>query len=150
MHVMQGPGSIGRTTPHEAAHQWFYGLVENNQGRDPWLDEGLASFAEARVEGTLASFKARSIPAEARGRTGEPMTYWEPRQASYYRGVYVQGAQALAALGSPDLVDCVLRLYVARAAFRVARPVDLINAAVAVFPDAEATLARYGLRRGPA
>ena len=36
-------------------------------------------------------------------------TYWEGR-SSYYRGVYIQGAQALAALGDPTLVDCALRL----------------------------------------
>lgn len=147
MHVLQGPGTTTRTTPHEVAHMWFYGLVTNNQGRDPWLDEGLATFAEARVENTLASFRARSIPAAGQGRAGEPMTFWESRRSAYYRSVYVQGAQALAALGDADLVDCVLRLYVARTAHRVARPADLITAATAVFPDAEATLARYGIRR---
>ncbi|MGH9181778.1 MAG: M1 family aminopeptidase, partial [Acidimicrobiales bacterium] len=147
MHVMQGPGTTTRTTPHEVAHMWFYALVTNNQGRDPWLDEGLASFAEARVENTLASFRNRSIPAAGRGRAGEPMTFWESRQSAYYRSVYVQGAQALAALGDPGLVDCGLALYVARTAHRVARPADLVAAAAAVFPDAETTLARYGLRR---
>ncbi|MCA1693134.1 MAG: hypothetical protein LC733_13435, partial [Actinobacteria bacterium] len=43
-HVMQSPGTSGRTLSHEIAHQWFYGLVGNDQGRDPWLDEGLASW----------------------------------------------------------------------------------------------------------
>jgi hypothetical protein len=147
MHVLQGPGTTTRTTPHEVAHMWFYGLVTNNQGRDPWLDEGLASFAEARVENTLASFRARTIPAAGRNRVGEPMSFWESRQSAYYRSVYVQGAQALAALGDADLVDCVLRLYVARTAHRVARPGDLVDAAAAVFPGAEATLARFGIRR---
>lgn len=146
MHVFQGPGTISRTTPHEVAHMWFYGLVGSNQGRDPWLDEGLASFAEARFENTLASFRARSIPAAGRGRLGEPMTFWESRQAAYYRSVYVQGAQALAALGDADLVDCALRLYVARNAYRVARPADLVAAAGAVFPGAAETLAGYGVR----
>ncbi|HUR18294.1 MAG TPA: hypothetical protein VMZ51_05070 [Acidimicrobiales bacterium] len=146
MHVFQGPGTTSRTTPHEVAHMWFYGLVGSNQGRDPWLDEGLASFAEARVENTLASFKARSIPAAGRGRVGEPMTFWEARQSIYYRSVYVQGAQALAALGDADLVDCALRVYVARNANRVARPADLVDAARAVFPDAAAVLAHYGVR----
>ena len=146
MHVMQGPRTIGRTTPHEVAHQWFYGLVSNNQGRDPWLDEGLASWGEARFENVLREFQGRSVPAAGRGRLGEPMTYWESRQSAYYRAVYVQGAQALAALGSPDLVDCALRLYVARNAYRVAKPADLVAAAHAVFPDAPAVLARFGIR----
>ena len=143
-HVMQGPGSIGRTTPHEVAHQWFYGLVGNDQGRDPWLDEGLASWAEARFEGTLDAFAAKDIPGDVEGRTGQPMTFWESRQSSYYRGVYVQGALALGALGSPALVDCALRLYVAQQSFAIARPDDLVGALTQVFPDAEATLARFG------
>ncbi|MGH9164736.1 MAG: M1 family aminopeptidase, partial [Acidimicrobiales bacterium] len=146
MHVFQGPGTTTRTTPHEVAHMWFYGLVANDQGRDPWLDEGLASFAEARVEGTLDSFRTRSVPAAGRGRLGEPMAYWESHPSAYYRSVYAQGVQALAALGPADLVDCVLRLYVARTAYRVARPPDLLAAAQAVFPDAATTLARYGIQ----
>lgn len=125
---------------------WFYGLVESNQGRDPWLDEGLATYAEARFEGTLASMRATSIPAAGQGRVGEPMVFWESRQSVYYRSVYVQGAQAIAALGDPDLVDCALRVYVARMAYRVATQRDLVDAARAVFPDASTTLARYGVR----
>ena len=146
MHALQGPGTGGRTTTHEVAHMWFYGLVGSDQGRDPWLDEGLASWAEARLEGTLGSFLARRIPPAGRGRLGEPMTYWEPRPEAYYRSVYVQGVQALAALGQPDLVDCALRLYVARAAYRIARPRHLVDAARTVFPGAAETLARFGVR----
>jgi hypothetical protein len=145
-HIQQGPGTVGRTTSHEVGHQWFYGLVGNDQGRDPWLDEGLASYAEARYENTLATFRSKTIPVDARGRVGAPMTYWEPRQSSYYRGVYVQGTQALAALGDPGLVDCALRHYVARNAFRIARPADLVAAMQAVFSDALARMAPYGVR----
>jgi hypothetical protein len=144
-HVMQGPGTTNRTLPHEVGHQWFYGLVGNDQGRDPWLDEGLATYAEARHLGTLASFKARTIPTGARGHAGEPMTYWEPRQSIYYRGVYVQGAQAVAANGDADLVDCALRHYVAANAFRVARPADLIAAFERVFPRARQVMAPFGI-----
>ena len=145
MHVMQGPGSIGRTTPHEIGHQWFYGLVEDDQGRDPWLDEGLASWAEATHEGTLPTFVKRVIPAAGKAKLDQPMTYWETRQSIYYASVYVQGVQAMAALGSPAVVDCVLRLYVARNAFHIAQPRDVIDAAAAVVPNAAATLARFGV-----
>jgi hypothetical protein len=143
--VLQGPGTLARTTSHEVGHLWFYGIVGNNQGRDPWLDEGLASWAEARFEGTLGQFVARDIPSGARGRAGEPMTFWEGRQADYYRGVYVQGAQALAALGDPDRVDCALRHYVAANAFGIARPADVATALGQVFDRPERTLAVYGL-----
>jgi hypothetical protein len=146
-HVMQGPGTIGRTTPHEVAHQWFYGQVGNDQGRDPWLDEGLASWAEFRQEGAVGEAVARDIPSAAENRAGEPMTYWETNQDGYYPGVYVQPAAALAALGPPELVDCALRLYVATNAWRIARPGDLLDALAVVFPDAEAVLAARGIRR---
>ena len=145
-HVMQGPATLMRTTSHEVAHQWFYALVGNDQGRDPWLDEGLATWAEGRFEGTLERFRSRVIPPAAAGRLGEPMTYWDARRGTYYAGAYVQGAQALAALGEPALVDCALRVYAAQEAHQIARPQDLVAAASAVFPDAAATLARFGIR----
>jgi hypothetical protein len=31
---------------HETAHQWFYGLVPNDQAFEPWLDESLAAYSE--------------------------------------------------------------------------------------------------------
>ncbi|MBE9474948.1 MAG: hypothetical protein IMY85_08645 [Chloroflexi bacterium] len=31
---------------HEVAHQWWYGLVGNDQALEPWLDESLATFSE--------------------------------------------------------------------------------------------------------
>jgi hypothetical protein len=142
--VMQGPTTIGRTTSHEIGHEWFYALVGNNQGRDPWLDEGLATYAEGRFEGTIGSMAVRTIPAGAAGRLGEPLTYWASNKGLYNVGVYTQGAKALASLGNLDLVDCALRIYVARNAYRVARPGDLISSLATVFPQAPQALAAFG------
>jgi hypothetical protein len=144
-HVMQGQNTLG-VTSHEVGHQWFYSLVGNNQGRDPWVDEGLATWADARVEGRLQRYKARVIPTVAKNKVGEPMTYWADKQQAYSAGVYDQGAQALAALGDPVLVDCALRIYVAVNAYRIARQSDLVAAASAVFPDAAAVLAGFGVK----
>jgi aminopeptidase N len=147
MFVMQGPGTLGRTTSHELGHQWFYALVTDDQARDPWLDEGLASWAEYGYEHTLSTWISTPIPADARGQAGQPMTYWNSHSSSYYRGVYGQTPEALAALGPPAQVDCALRLYVARYAHRIARPADLIDILAQVFPAAPAVLPRYGLHR---
>lgn len=43
---------------HEVSHQWWYGLVGNNQITDPFFDEGLATFASRYALGK--SFKACS------------------------------------------------------------------------------------------
>ncbi|MBN1542967.1 M1 family metallopeptidase [candidate division KSB1 bacterium] len=34
---------------HECGHQFWYGMVANDEGRFPWLDEGLNSYSESRV-----------------------------------------------------------------------------------------------------
>ncbi|MEP6914433.1 MAG: M1 family metallopeptidase [Acidobacteriota bacterium] len=36
-------------TIHEAGHQWWYGLVASNEFEHAWMDEGLNTFATARV-----------------------------------------------------------------------------------------------------
>lgn len=37
---------LSATIIHEIAHQWFYGLIANNQTRYGWMDEGFATFFE--------------------------------------------------------------------------------------------------------
>jgi hypothetical protein len=39
-------------TVHEAGHQFWYGIVGNNEFEDAWMDEGFNTFSEARVMGT--------------------------------------------------------------------------------------------------
>jgi aminopeptidase N len=36
-------------TIHEAAHQWWYGVVGSNEFESAWMDEGLTMFGEPRV-----------------------------------------------------------------------------------------------------
>jgi hypothetical protein len=119
------------TLVHEVAHEWFYGLVGNNQGRDPWLDEAFATYAEGLVNGSAGRYLSTSIPAAGRNRVGAPMTFWESRTSAYYRSVYVQGAAALlrarSATGAAAF-DRAIRCYVARNAHRVATPRDLLDA----------------------
>lgn len=145
-HVLHGPGTYGATLSHEVGHQWFYALVGNNQAHHPWLDEGLSTWAEARADGTVTPYMARAIPTAAQGNVAEPIPFWDQRRSVFYTGVYVQGAQALGALGDHALVDCALRVYVAQNAYGLATDADLVAAAAAVFPDAAGTLARYGIR----
>lgn len=140
-HIMQGPGSIGRTTSHEVGHMFFYSLVGNNQGAYPWLDEGLASYTEYTYEGTAANSWAIAQP----GRATEPMSYWEAHGGDYYTSVYSQTGFALQQLGDRDTVDCALARYVSANAHRIARPADLIEAFEPDFPDIIDRLSTLGV-----
>jgi len=147
-HIMQGPRTADEITPHEVGHMWFYSLVGNDQARDPWLDEGLATYAQARADGVTDRYQRLTVPSQVRGRLGEPMTFWDAQSSSlYFTGVYAQGAKALLALGGPGVADCVLRVYVAREAYGIARPADLVEAAGTVVPDAPRILAGFGVPR---
>ena len=127
---------------HETAHQWFYSLVGNNQARDPWLDEALATWAQERLDGIDG--EGFYGPAH---HVGAPMTFWAGKARRYYREVYGGGPEALRSLHAPAKVDCALRLYVAHDAYRIAVPADLLDVLDRVIPGASDRLRRFGIHR---
>jgi len=132
---------------HETAHQWFAELVGNNQSRDTWVSEGLASWAATWAERTLGAEVGTAIPPDVRNRLGEPVGFFDGLGFEKLRlGVYVQSVQALASLGGPEAVDCAIRSFVARNAYRVATPRDVLDALDDTFPDAESKLRARGAR----
>ncbi|MFI6675440.1 hypothetical protein [Kribbella sp. NPDC050469] len=53
---MEYPGFVllnvaGSPVVHEVAHQWWYGIIGNNEYADPWLDEAFATYATDVHEG---------------------------------------------------------------------------------------------------
>ena len=128
---------------HEVAHMWFYGMVGNSQFRDPWLDEALASWAEAVVDGDRGLVDRRALSIE--GPVGGSMTdYTDDR--SYFRLVYDKGGAALLAArdaAGPDAFDAAIRCYVDANAWSIATPADL-GAALSRLPAALAPLVRAG------
>ena len=131
---------------HETAHQWFYSLVGNDQARDPWLDETLATWAQTRL-GSLEPPPRRGLPQSALRHVGSSLTYWNRVGGSYYYGVYGEGVRALQSLGNDAKVDCALRSYAAGQAYGIARPADLLDELNAVIPGAEKRLRAWGIRR---
>jgi hypothetical protein len=145
--VFQGPETLGQTTSHELGHMWFYSLVGSNPATDPWLDEGLASWAEASVEDSLAEFMSYQLHSGAAGEMGRPMTYWDNFTGrDYYFGVYAQGVQALGSLGKTADVNCGLRAYVSANAYGITQPDDLLDSLDGVIPRARRVLTRFGAR----
>ena len=115
--------------PHEIAHQWFYGLVGDDQGVHPWLDEAFASYAEGLVN--AASAERFASLARSEGEVGLPMAHWDRNPRSFGPVVYAKGAGALmearAAVGAPAF-DAMLRCYVNEHAHQVAYPEDVAEA----------------------
>jgi hypothetical protein len=118
---------------HEVSHQWFYALVGNNQSRDPWLDESLATMGEALVGDDGDYYTSFDVPDKVAGKMGRPMTYWAKHGGfdRYTDGVYNQGAHVLlrarSQVGAPAF-DSALRGYVTAEAHRVATPDDFARA----------------------
>ncbi|MFC5137795.1 M1 family aminopeptidase [Actinomycetospora rhizophila] len=137
------PDELRGLVAHELAHQWFYGLVGNDQGRDPWLDEAFTTYAQARVTGTEESY----VVDEDRDDLGDPMSAWAERGfGPYNTGVYVQGAAVLLAArerAGADRFDDALRAYVAANAHGVATPDDVARA-FADLPAVTDALTRAG------
>jgi hypothetical protein len=131
---------------HETAHQRFYSLVGNDQARDPWLDETLATWGQTRL-GSPEFPPLRAAPKFARDHVGSAMTYWDRHPAWYYYGVYGAGVQALESLGDARAVDCALRNYVARRAYSIAQPGDLLEELNRVIPGAARRLRAWGVHR---
>jgi hypothetical protein len=120
---------------HEVAHQWWYGIVGDDQAREPWLDESFASFAEGRL---LAFPDCTSDPLADYGTTRltAPMRYFDahPLQiGAIYRG----GACALRLLRDQlgaGRFDAMLRAYAARYRFGVATTAGFVAAVRAAAP----------------
>ncbi|GAA5142133.1 M1 family aminopeptidase [Pseudonocardia adelaidensis] len=118
---------------HEVSHQWFYSLVGNNQAKDPWLDESLATVGEAIVGGDAGSYQYDDTPHSVAGLMGRPMSYWAAHGGfkRYNQGVYDQGAAVLLEARrrvGDQAFDADLRKYILANAHHVATPVSFAQA----------------------
>ncbi|MEP7360786.1 MAG: hypothetical protein ABI744_04325 [Chloroflexota bacterium] len=71
---------------HEIAHQWFYGVVGNDQATDPFADEALAEFLTRTLIGFRNS-KCRNTNLDG--------SVYDYSSKCYYEVIYVQGADYL-------------------------------------------------------
>jgi hypothetical protein len=92
-----------RITAHETSHQWWYGVVGNDQVREPWLDEGFARFNELRY---YEAFAPRDVAwwwntvigaAQPSKPLNSPSTAFS-NHGAYLESIYNQGARYLDSL----------------------------------------------------
>ncbi|MFI2410620.1 M1 family metallopeptidase [Streptomyces sp. NPDC018947] len=96
--VLLGTTEEGGATVHEIAHQWWYGIVGNDQYASPWLDESFAQYANARFYGweTRDCWSDVYWPDDSTALTGS-MAYWSQHRGEYHL-VYTAGPCALSDL----------------------------------------------------
>ncbi|UJV46030.1 M1 family metallopeptidase [Streptomyces sp. AMCC400023] len=113
--VLVGTTEEGGAVVHELAHQWWYGIVGNDEYASPWLDESFAQYANARFYGweTRDCWSDVQWPSDSAALTNS-MAYWSEHRDEYHL-VYTAGPCALAdlerALGA-DTMARFLKGYV--------------------------------------
>jgi Peptidase family M1 domain len=147
------PGSILLAAPsrqvlvHEVAHMWFYGMVGDDQYRDPWLDEAFATYAEALVD-DHASPEGTRRALDLPGEVGAPIGSFAGFD-DYARVVYGKGGAALLAAraaAGPAAFDAALRCYVDARAWTIARPRDVAAALARLRPALDVLVQAGALR----
>ena len=87
---------------HETAHQWWYGLVGNDQAMEPWLDEALATYSERlfyeQNYPEVAAWQVFRIDAYNPTGWVDTDIYHGVDFRTYANAVYLRGAQFLQAL----------------------------------------------------
>jgi len=114
-------------------------MVGDNQARDPWLDEGFATYSEALINGDQTTYlPALVLP----GAVGATMESWGDDETGYYGTIYSKGAAALLTArtaAGPEAFDAAMRCYVRANAWTVATPDDVARS-LAELPAALAIL----------
>ncbi len=142
-----GSRSLQAVTLHELAHQWFYGIIANDEAQYPALDEGLATWAELEsltaIYGSGSGFSGLGVALSATSLTSAISSLESDhgplaRPASSYKDfstlsatVYAKTATLLETLGNVygrDKLLQSLRKYATTQRFRHPTPDALVAA----------------------
>ncbi|WP_405064407.1 M1 family metallopeptidase [Kribbella sp. NBC_01505] len=119
---------------HELAHQWWYGIVGNNEYADPWLDESFATYASYLHWGDP---QPDCWPGELEARITNDMPFWKQYGPGWSRFVYSYGSCMLHDLerfiGTPAM-ERLMRTYASTHWYGVSTPTDFKSAAEAATP----------------
>jgi aminopeptidase N len=82
-----GSANLRYLVAHETAHQWFYGIVGNDQARQPFADEATADFLARFITGTRRASRCSTATLDR--------TIYAYSSSCYYEVVYIQGGNLL-------------------------------------------------------
>jgi len=75
-------GTLKYLAVHETAHQWFYGIIGNDQASEPFADEAMAEFLTRDFIGHRASHCSQDVLDDR---------LYDYTAGCYYETIYVQG-----------------------------------------------------------
>ena len=121
--IPSGAGSLPYLVAHETAHQWFYGIVGNDQARSPYADEAAADMVARHILGLRRGSRCATARLD--------LTIYRYSSACYYEVIYIQGGNFLddtrARIGSTAYWDA-LRDYIAQYRFKLSSTKRLLDA----------------------
>ncbi|MEU9475887.1 M1 family aminopeptidase [Streptomyces sp. NPDC048191] len=81
---------------HEIGHQWWYGIVGDDEYNSPWLDEAFTDYATDLALGKTGSNCWNSVSwASSAEKITNSMAYWDAHSSRYSTVVYGYGKCAL-------------------------------------------------------
>ena len=81
---------------HELAHQWWYGIVGDDEYNTPWLDESFADYATDLYQGISGTNCWNSVSWQSSAeKISNSMAYWDAHSSRYGTVVYTYGKCAL-------------------------------------------------------
>jgi hypothetical protein len=113
--IPTGAGSLSYLVAHETAHQWFYGIVGNDEARQPFDDEAAADFVARHVLGLRRASRCPTVRLD--------ISIYAYSTSCYYEDIYIQGGNLLddtrAKIGSTQFWAGI-REYLATYRFKIA------------------------------
>jgi hypothetical protein len=126
---------------HELAHQWFYGIVGDDEYTTPWLDEGFTDYATDLYFNKTGSGCGITWQSSAEKLTNS-MAYWDAHSSRYSTVVYGYGKCTLHDLrrliGTTAMTN-LLRSYAAAHWYGVSTVADFKAAAQAAAGSTDLT-----------
>lgn len=81
---------------HEIGHQWWYGIVGDDEYNSPWLDEAFTDYATDLAQGITGTNCWNSVSwASGAEKITNSMAYWDAHSSRYSTVVYGYGKCAL-------------------------------------------------------